>query len=396
MSNRFNFTKKSIDAIPSPEKGKRAYCYDIKVNGLGLSITDKGTRSFIVYRKINGRPERIKLGRYPDMTIEQARRKATEVLAAIAQGENPNDSKRLKNNEPTFAVFFNEYMEKHARVHKKAWHHDQNQFRLHLSHWSKRKLSSFTKKDIQNLHSKLGKENGHYTANRVLSLLHILFNKAIEWGYIQMANPAHKIAKFKEKSRERFIQADELPRLFKSLSEEPNETIRDYIVLSLLTGARRANVQAMRWEEINLENQTWYIAETKSGKSQTIPLTKEATEILKIRQQNRASEWVFPGTGKTGHLVEPKTGWKRILKRAGLKDLRIHDLRRTLGSWQAATGANLSIIGRTLNHSNVNTTAIYARLNLDPIRNSMETATQAMLEAGKLIEKSEETEESTL
>ena len=91
--------------------------------------------------------------------------------------------------------------------------------------------------------------------------------------------------------------------------------------------------------------------------------------------------FVFPGIGKSGHLQEPKKGWKRILERAKITDLRIHDLRRTLGSWQAKTGASLAIIGKSLNHKNQNTTAIYARLDLDPVRESVNAATKAIFNA---------------
>ena len=108
-----------------------------------------------------------------------------------------------------------------------------------------------------------------------------------------------------------------------------------------------------------------------------------AIDILKTRQKSNTnnSPWVFPGTGSTGHLVETKKPWTRILNKAGIKNLRIHDLRRSLGSWQAATGANLSVIGKTLAHKNISTTAIYARLNIDPIRESMNKATDAILNA---------------
>ncbi|MBC7857107.1 MAG: tyrosine-type recombinase/integrase, partial [Pirellulaceae bacterium] len=85
--------------------------------------------------------------------------------------------------------------------------------------------------------------------------------------------------------------------------------------------------------------------------------------------------------GKAEHLVDPTRIWKRILERAGLPGLRIHDLRRTLGSWQAATGASLPIIGKSLGHKNQATTAIYARLDLDPIRASVDTAALAILAA---------------
>lgn len=130
----------------------------------------------------------------------------------------------------------------------------------------------------------------------------------------------------------------------------------------------------------------WRIAVTKNGTPQTVPLIPEALEILRIRMESAEKDavFVFPGPGKKGHLIEPRKGWLRILKRAKLSDLRIHDLRRTLGSWQAKTGASLAIIGKSLNHKNQQTTAIYARLDLDPVRQSMETATSAMLEAGGL------------
>lgn len=115
---------------------------------------------------------------------------------------------------------------------------------------------------------------------------------------------------------------------------------------------------------------------------QTVTLSAESVEILHARKSD--GEFVFPGIGKHGHLVEPKKGWLRILARAGISDLRVHDLRRTLGSWQAKTGASLVIIGKSLNHKNVQTTAIYARLDSDPVRESVARATSAMLTAGGL------------
>jgi integrase len=115
-----------------------------------------------------------------------------------------------------------------------------------------------------------------------------------------------------------------------------------------------------------------------------VALSPIVLRLLENRKATSTGEWVFPGRGRTGHLVEPKSAWKRILKRAGLQDLRLHDLRRTLGSWQAATGASLPIIGKTLGHKSLSTTQIYARLNLDPVRLAVNTATDAMLLAGRV------------
>jgi len=198
-----------------------------------------------------------------------------------------------------------------------------------------------------------------------------------------LANPAQRITQFKEVSRERFLQPDELKNFFQAVADEKNETIRDYILISLLTGARRSNVLSMQWGEISFERAEWRIPETKNGTSHTLPITTQAMQILKQRKELKDSNFVFSGTGKSGHLVEPKKGWIRIKDRAGIKDLRLHDLRRSLGSWQAITGASLTIIGKTLAHMDVSTTAIYARLNNDPVREAMETATRAMMNAGK-------------
>lgn len=168
--------------------------------------------------------------------------------------------------------------------------------------------------------------------------------------------------------------------------------MRDFFLISLLTGARRANVLAMRWSEIAWDRKEWSIPRTKNGDPQTITLTDEAVRILKDRYAlnkelptKEQNAFVFPGEGKTGHLAEPCKGWLRTLKRVGLTDLRIHDLRRTLGSWQAKTGASLVIIGKSLNHKHASTTQVYARLDLDPVRQSVEKATAAMLEAAGVM-----------
>jgi integrase len=442
--NRLNLTKAAIDALPPAAPGKRAYYYDTKAKGLAVAVTDRGTKSFLVYRWLSGRPERITLGRYGQgsgggLTIEQARKAAAEANLTIAKGENPAEKKRHLRGEMTVGDLFKEYMSKHAEVHNRRPDKANSNYRLYLSHWSTRKLSSIKKSDVRTLHAKLGRDKGTVTANIAVRLLRAMFNKAIEWELWEQANPAtgHKL--FREESRSRFLQPDELPRFFRALADEPNETIRDYVLMSLLTGARRTNVLTMRWEDVNLERGEWFIPDTKSGEPHTVPLLPEAVAILTRRQPRHDTEevppYVFAGPGTKGHLVEPKKGWRRILERAEfyqlidwiaaeegwtreqidaargagggavalkearlavkalgkdpaparIKDLRIHDLRRTLGSWQAATGASLPMIGRTLAHKNVSTTAIYARLNLDPVRESMQKAATAMMAAGGLL-----------
>ena len=379
QENTFNFIKKALDALPLPSSGKRFYFYDTKVRGLELMVTEQGSKSFKVYRKCSGKPVRVTLGKYPEMTIENARHQAQSVITDMLKGKNPNEEKKTLREETTLGDMFVLFMERYSKHHKKTWKDDEKDVPRFLGHWFKRKLSAISKQDIQALHEKIRTENGLYQANRLLARIHIIYNKAIEWGW-EGINPAQGVKKFKEKSRDRFLHPDELPHFFESLDLEDNDSIRDYIYVSLLTGVRKSNVLAMRWEDIHFERREWLIPETKNGDSLRVHLIEKVIDILKGRSERYPQkEWVFEGKGETGHLVEPKSGWKRILERAGIKDLRLHDLRRTLGSWQAATGANSFMIGQSLGHKSTQSTAVYARLNIDPVRDSVEKATQAIL-----------------
>jgi Toprim domain/Phage integrase family len=163
-----------------------------------------------------------------------------------------------------------DYLQRHAEVHNRRPDKAQSNYRLYLSHWGSRKLSTITRRDVQALHAKLGREKGRVTANIAVRLLRAMINKAIEWELWDKANPARGIKLFPEDARDRFLQPDELPRFFQTVADEPNETIRDYVLVSLLTGARRSNVLAMRWEEVSLERGEWRISTTKSGKAHTL------------------------------------------------------------------------------------------------------------------------------
>ncbi|MBY0272730.1 MAG: tyrosine-type recombinase/integrase [Alphaproteobacteria bacterium] len=383
QDSSLNFTRKSLDALRAPGVGKRLYVYDTRVRGLEMMVTENGAKSFKVYRKVNNKPVRVTLGKYPEMTIEQARDEAQLIITEMIKGKNPNDEKKKLRAETSLGEMFTMYMKRHSKPNNKTWKSNERDVPRFLGHLFQKKLSAISKHEIQILHEKIRQENGLYQANRLLDRIKAIYNKAIEWGW-EGINPVHGVKKFKEKSRERFLHPDELPRFFESLDAEQNDTIRDYIYVSLFTGVRKSNVLAMRWEDIYLERREWLLPDTKNDDPLRVHLIDTVIDILKARLDRYGRrEWVFEGTGKTGHLVEPKAGWARILKRAGTPNLRIHDLRRTLGSWQAATGANSFMIGRALGHRSSQSTAIYARLNIDPVRDSVEKATQAMLETIK-------------
>jgi len=386
MATRFSFTKPQLDALPEPSPGERVIYHDTNKNAAGLQLRVTSTsKTFFIQKRVDGKPERVTIGKFPDYSIENARKEAARLTALIAQGINPNTDARALKTETTLQELFDDFL-KHRRNKRGAYLSEKTKrsyrydFGLYLGKWGKRKLSQFKDTDFGKLHAEIGKEHPT-TANRVIAMASSLFSYANEKKLFKGMNPAQGIKKFPETKRERFLQSDELPAFFTALAEEQNEALRDYFLISLLTGARRSNVQEMQWRQINFDRAEWRIPTTKNGEPQTVTLSAEALEILRNRKTDDAGVWVFPGTGATGHLVEPKKAWRRVLDRAGIDDLRIHDLRRTLGSWQAKTGASLAIVGKSLNHKSPSTTAIYARLDLDPVRESVDRATGAMLAA---------------
>ena len=376
-----NFTKAEISKLPIPEKGL-FYCKDIKEKGLSIYITPNKVITFFVRKRINGKDERLLIGTFPEISIENARKQARVIKGQIAQGINPNEEKNNLQQEITLLELLEQYIERYSKKHKATWQYDDKEVRRLTASLAKRKISTIANEEIRKLHEDIGQNSGIYQANRLLAMVRAMYNKAIEWGY-KGINPTNNIKKFKEKARDRFIQPDELPRFFKALDEEESLTSRDYIYISLYTGARKSNVLAMRWEEISFTTKEWKIPKTKNGDSLTIHLPELAIEVLKKRKlenekldlQNFQKQWIFPSlTSKSGHLEEPKKAWKRVLERAEIKDLRLHDIRRTLGSYQAISGASLQIIGKSLGHKSSTATEIYARMNLDPVRQSVDKA----------------------
>ncbi len=381
-AKKIKFTNSYIKAIKKPV-ASRSYFQDLKEKGLSLYITQNDVRTFYFRKRINGKDEKIIIGNFPDLSVENARKKLNIIKGQIAQGINPNQEKSSLRNELTLIELIDEYVEKHSKVHKKTWVYDDRDLRRISSPIHNLKLSEISTDRVRKLHDEIGSSSGIYQANRFLAVFKSMINKAIEWGY-KGTNPANNIKKFREKSRDRFIQVDELPRFFKSLEVEENEVARDYFYLSLYTGVRKGNILSMKWSDVNFQSKEWRIPETKNGDPLLIPLIDEAIDVLnnrKIGNDNLGlgDSWVFPSaTSKSGHFEEPKKVWKRVLNRANISDLRIHDIRRTLGSYQAITGSSLPIIGKSLGHKSTQATQIYSRLNMDPVRQSLIGAVKYM------------------
>lgn len=226
----------------------------------------------------------------------------------------------------TFSELWEMYLERHAKLCRSSWRNDANLHRLYLEGWVEKKLSYITSQTIRDLHQRIGRDNGMTTANHVHSLIRLMFNKAIEWGWTK-PNPAYAVKRFKTPSRERFLGITEMKAFLSAVEAESSELVRDFLYISLFTGARRSNVQAMRWRDIDLNAAQWVIPMTKNGKPHIVPLAAPVIERLMKRREKAESAFVFPSPKSvSGHLENPAYTWKRVLERAGISNLFVVDI----------------------------------------------------------------------
>ena len=201
-----------------------------------------------------------------------------------------------------------------------------------------------------------------------------MFELGKRWGFVpeERANPAKGIEHFKEHKRDRWVTPDELPRLTQAIDQEVNLYARYAFWLYLLTGMRKMELLTAKWEYIDWERRELRIPQTKGGRVLYLPLSEAALTLLRNIPQLQGNPFVLPGAKEGKHLVNISKPWRRVRKAAGIPDVRLHDLRRTVGSWLAQAGNSLHLIGRILNHSTQSTTAVYARFAQDHVRQALQ------------------------
>lgn len=377
-------TKKMIEGLKG--KAERYYVYDEKAPSLAVCVMPSGRKTFYRCGKVNAKAKRERMGRFDiDITLDVARQQAAAMTMRLHAGLPATEVKRVagKKLKEVWTYFF----ETHSKPHKRSWKKDEKEWRLYLSPWAERILETFTKPEVTLFHVNLAERIGKPTADDAVLMLKKLFKVAIEnkWA---TESPCRGIKLFGEVERERFLSAAELPVFFAALDSLRSQTAKDFFTLALYTGARRANVASMRWDEIAFDADLWVIPKEKyKGKRvNTVVLVEPALEILRRRLADNLtnSPWVFPSTlSEAGHYMWPQKAWKRLLQNSELTNLTIHDLRRTLGSWQAAGGASMQIIGKSLGQNSSRSTRIYARLDLAPVRKSVDGAVAAIQAAAK-------------
>lgn len=361
--------------------------WDDEIKGFGIRVFPSGGKKFVISYRHLGRKHIMQLGAYGVLTLDQARNMARKKLVDVIEQKDPLEDRMKQRRGEKIKDLCGVYIERYAKLHKKSWKKDESRInRIIIPRWGNHMADSINRSDVAELHSQLGEMSGHYEANRVVELLSKMFELAQKWGFIKegLINPAHKIDKFKEEKRDRWVTAEELPRLAEAIDGEGNYYARMGIWLFLLTGLRKNELLQAQWSDVDMERKELRIPETKAGRVHYIPLSNEAMAILEKLPRFKDNPYILPGHIAEQHLVNLDKPWQRIRRSAGIDDVRLHDLRRTVGSWLAQSGNSLHLIGRVLNHSNTSTTAVYARFGQDNVRDALEAnGRQIMGIAGK-------------
>lgn len=373
-------TKTAVEAIAPGSRD--VYAWDEAVAGFGCKITPAAKRIYVLKYRANGGQRWLTLGRHGEITTEQARIKAVKLRGAIAEGIDPSRIRDDRVAEPTINELADRYLSEHAEVRKKpsSAEEDRRNLALHVRPTlGETKAGDVTRQDILRLHHKL--RATPTAANRVNAVLGKMFELAEAWGIRpEASNPCRRIQKYKESSRDRFLSTDELNRLGKALDaaerdgEHPSGIA--IIRLLLLTGCRRNEILTLQWSFVDFEHGCLRLPDTKTG-AKVVHLGPPALDLL-AGLPRFTGPFVFPvarGTNVSrdrsrrvgaGHFVGIERIWQRARARAGIEDVRLHDLRHTFASWSVMGGASLHMVGQLLGHRQPGTTARYAHFAAAP------------------------------
>lgn len=286
-------------------------------------------------------------------------------------GEDPKEAKKALRAVPTFAKFVEDDFLPHIKAYKRSWDCDVSLLNNHLlPAFGSRYMDSITRRDVQKLitgRREMGKAPG--TCDRMLILARHIFNCALKWQTPGVkSNPAKEVELLNvDNKRDRYLNEDEVRRLYEAVQQSENPMLKYIVPMLIMTGARKREVLDARWEDFDFETRQWKIPFTKGGKPRYVPMSDGVLGILDAVPRVEGSAYVFPNPDTKKPFVTIYCAWDTVRKKAGFKEVRLHDLRHSFASILINSGRTLYEVQHLLGHTQVKTTERYAHLQQDTL-----------------------------
>ncbi len=387
---KVKINKTFVEKAEVPVGKDQVFYRDSELKGFALRVTAAGTKSFVVEKNIGNKIRRITLGKYGALTAEQARKEAQKTIGQIATGIDPIAEKQgMKINNMTLNDVFNDYKKARKSLKHNTLYNYERVLNVAFAGWGNKSFLSITKDKVAKHHEKLGKESGEAYANLAMRLLRALFNFAAgqyedaQGRSLVIENPVKRLSQtrawYRVERRQTFIKAHELAPWYAGVQRLENETLRDYLLLIILTGLRRQEAATLRWDQVDLKAKTLTVLDTKNHESHTLPLSNYLYELLLSRSQKRSNEYVFSGAGAAGHIIEPRKQMANVTKFSGIH-FTVHDLRRTFITIAEGLDISAYALKRLMNHKmSGDITAGYIVTDVERLRKPMQQITDYFL-----------------
>lgn len=366
------------------EDGKKKTDYwDTMTTGFLLECRAGGGKTYALrYIDDGGRQRQHKIGRFEDISFDQARKMAKRLRAEVVMGGNPAARKAEKKAVPTYAELAAEHLA-HAHTYQKQPYNTHLVMKNHLlPRWGKMRLDEITSQDIAKWFAeKAAAGLAPATVDKLRTVLGRSFELARQWKLPGVAaNPVRDVPRRKySNARERYLSAGEVKRLFRALDKSEGPQLKNIVSLLLLTGARKTELLTAKWEQIDLERRTWLIPTTKTGKPRYVPLSQSAIDTIEALPRWDGCPWLLPNPKTLKPYTDIKRSWDKARDAAGLYDLRIHDLRHSAASFMINAGIDLYAVGRVLGHADHRSTQRYSHVANDTLMKAVEAGAANMM-----------------
>ena len=365
---RFKFTLRSIEQLPpcpADAAAKADEYSDTDIPGFKIAVGKTGRKIFWLRYVFREQKRAARIGEFPATGLGEARKLALEMRGQLDRGLDPQEARDRDKGSPTLAAFAADYLEGHAKQHKRDWRGDESKLRLHILPYfgPTRRLCDIQRRDIERFTGAVRQSHTPATANRFLATLSAMFRRAIAWQVLA-DNPCRGIPRFKENGQvQRFLSPEEVGRLLVAMEKDPNQVAMAALRFLLLTGCRRSEGLKARWVHVDLERRVWFVPHTKAGRSRYVQLNEATIALLAGLPSRATSEWLFPSADPRRSLVDPRKAFTRVLAAAGIEGhVRIHDIRHTHASLAVNAGQSLYTVQHLLHHANPQTTMRYAHI----------------------------------